>query len=154
MNIKEFLDFVDFLKNVDKYEQRVKLLQDENTRLENNIRLTSEIADIPKTKELTAQLLEEAKVTLATAKQDAADIKEKAKTSFDKKLAEVLARETEATAKLAEGQKALKEANILHTGLIAELKKQQTELTAKEALLSSTQLEVEDRLAKLKSVMG
>jgi chromosome segregation ATPase len=154
MNINEFLDFVNFLKNVDKYEQRVQVLKDENTRLEDNIRLTSEIADIPRTKELTAKLLDEARSTLASAKQEASETKEKAKTSYDKKLAEVVVRETEAAAILAEGKAAVKEAKDLQTGLIAELKKQEKALAARDAILAATQLEVDERLAKLKAVMG
>jgi cell division septum initiation protein DivIVA len=154
MNIKEFLDFVDFLKNVDKYEQRVKILQDENTRLEDNIRLTSEIADIPRTKELTAKLLKEADVTLADAKQEAVDIKEKAKATYDKRLSDLVVRETSANAALAESQKVFKEATTLHNTLIADLKKQLADVSVKSDALDKAQKEVDERLEKLKSVMG
>ena len=154
MNMNDFLGFVDFLKNVDLYEERVKVLQDENTRLEDNIRLTSEIADIPRTKELTAQLLEEARTTLAKAKQDSADTREKAKTSYDKKLADVMLREAEAASVLASGNKAIQEANNLQLNLIAKLRKQESEVATKSALLETTQQEVAERLSKLKAVMG
>ena len=154
MNMNDFLGFVDFLKNVDLYEERVKVLQDENTRLEDNIRLTSEIADIPRTKELTAQLLEEARTTLAKAKQDSADTREKAKTSYDKKLADVVLREAEAASVLASGNKSIQEANNLQLNLIAKLRKQESEVATKSALLETTQQEVAERLSKLKAVMG
>lgn len=154
MNINDFLDFVDFLKNVDKYEQRAKTLKDENDRLETNIRLTTEIADIPRTKELTAKLLDEARATLIAAKQEAVDLKDKAKTSYDKKLAEVLAKETEATNMLTESRATLKEAKELQTGLITELKKQEEAVAIKSTQLTASQQEVDERLAKLKAVMG
>lgn len=153
MNIKDFLDFVDFIKNVDKYEARVQALKDENDRLEANIRLTSEVSEIAYTKERTDQLFEQAKKELDAAKITAADVKEKAKTSFDKKLADLVARETDVREKQADAYAKLKQAEDLNIKLNETLKTQVASLEAKEAELDKTQKEVNIRLAKLKSVM-
>jgi len=153
MNIKDFLDFVDFIKNVEKYEARVQVLKDENDRLETNIKLTSEVADIPRTKQLTEDLYASAKKELADAKEQAVDIKEKAKTAFDKRLAELTSREKAAEEKYQIATSTLKEAQELNSQLNAALQKQLQEFEARQLKLQETQFEVDTRLAKLKSVM-
>jgi len=153
MNIKDFLDFVDFIKNVEKYEARVQVLKDENDRLETNIKLTSEVADIPRTKQLTEDLYASAKKELADAKEQAVDIKEKAKTVFDKRLAELTSREKAAEEKYQIATSTLKEAQELNSQLNATLQKQLQEFEARQLKLQETQFEVDTRLAKLKSVM-
>ena len=153
MNIKDFLDFVDFIKNVEKYEARVHVLKDENDRLETNIKLTSEVADIPRTKQLTEDLYASAKKELSDAKEQAVDIKEKAKTAFDKRLAELSSREKAAEEKYQVATSTLKEAQELNSQLNAALQKQLQEFEARQLQLQETQFEVDARLAKLKSVM-
>ena len=153
MNIKDFLDFVDFIKNVEKYEARVQVLKDENDRLETNIKLTSEVADIPRTKQLTEDLYASAKKELSDAKEQAVDIKEKAKTAFDKRLAELSSREKAAEEKYQVATSTLKEAQELNSQLNAALQKQLQEFEARQLQLQETQFEVDARLAKLKSVM-
>ena len=153
MNIKDFLDFVDFIKNVEKYEARVQVLKDENDRLETNIKLTSEVADIPRTKQLTEDLYASAKKELSDAKEQAVDIKEKAKTVFDKRLAELTSREKAAEEKYQVATSTLKEAQELNSQLNAALQKQLQEFEAHQLKLQETQFEVDARLAKLKSVM-
>jgi len=153
MNIKDFLDFIDFIKNVEKYEARVQVLKDENDRLETNIKLTSEVADIPRTKQLTEDLYASAKKELADAKEQAVDIKEKAKTVFDKRLAELTSREKAAEEKYQIATSTLKEAQELNSQLNATLQKQLQEFEARQLKLQETQFEVDTRLAKLKSVM-
>lgn len=153
MNIKDFLDFVDFIKNVEKYEARVQVLKDENDRLETNIKLTSEVADIPRTKQLTEDLYASAKKELSDAKEQAVDIKEKAKTVFDKRLAELTSREKAAEEKYQVATSTLKEAQELNSQLNAALQKQLQEFEARQLKLQETQFEVDARLAKLKSVM-
>ena len=153
MNIKDFLDFVDFIKNVEKYEARVQVLKDENDRLETNIKLTSEVADIPRTKQLTEDLYASAKKELSDAKEQAVDIKEKAKTAFDKRLTELTSREKAAEEKYQVATSTLKEAQELNSQLNAALQKQLQEFEARQLKLQETQFEVDARLAKLKSVM-
>lgn len=154
MNIKDFLDFVDFLKNVDMYEKRVHVLRDENERLETNIKLTAEIADIPRTRQVTEQLLAEAREAAEAAKKEASEIKERAKTLYDKRIAEVTVRESEAVTKYEKGKEALKEAENLNATLNAQLRRQLSDLEISQAKLQVTQSEMEERLSKLKSVMG
>lgn len=154
MNLNDFLDFVDFVKNAEALGKQVQVLKDENDRLETNIKLTSEIADIPRTKELTANLLEDARVTLDQAKKEAADVKEKAKTAYQKQLADVSEREGKAQDLLKEARQALKDAETLHATLIKDLAAQLEAVKQKEDVLVKTQAEVSERLDKLKSVMG
>jgi len=153
MNIKDFLDFVDFIKNADKYEQRVQSLKDENDRLETNIKLTSEIADIPRTKALTEEMFLTAKQEVATAKETASDIKEKAKTVYDKRLADLVAREKDVENKAKEASSMLVEATSITQELNAGLRSQLSLAETKVKALEITQAEVDSRLAKLKSVM-
>ena len=153
MNIKDFLDFVDFIKNVEKYEARVQVLKDENDRLETNIKLTSEVADIPRTKQLTEDLYASAKKELASAKEQAVEIKEKAKTAFDKRLGELTSREQAAEEKYQIATSTLKEAQDLNSQLNSALQKQLAEYEARQIKLQEAQAEVDARLAKLKSVM-
>jgi chromosome segregation ATPase len=154
MNIKEFLDFVAFIKDVDKYEARVKTLKDENDRLEANIRLTSEVAEVSYNRELAAKLHEEAKQVLADAKVVAAETKARSKTVYEKRLEEVVAREGAVRDASERNALALKEAKDLNEQLNAALQKQLAVLDAKEASLAEAEKEVKERLAKLKSVMG
>lgn len=154
MNINDMLNFIDFIKDVDMYKKRLTALQDENARLETNIKLTAEVADIPRTKELTERLLNEARDTLKAAKTEAEEIKSKAKVVYDKRLAEVSAQETAASIALSDGRAAYKEAQDLHKTLIADLKKQQIAVEQKQAQLDASQAEVNTRLEKLKAVMG
>ena len=154
MNIKEFLDFVAFIKDVDKYEARVKTLKDENDRLEANIRLTSEVAEVSYNRELAAKLHEEAKQVLADAKVVAAETKARSKTVYEKRLEEVVARETAVRDESERNALALKEAKILNEQLNVSLQKQLAVLDAKEASLAEAEKEVKERLVKLKSVMG
>ncbi len=154
MNLKDFLDFADFVKNVEKYEARVQSLKDENDRLETNIKLTAEVVDIPRTKELTEKLLTEARVTLASAKEEAKTIVERAKASYDKRLAEVTTKEAAAENALANSRTVLTEAQTLHSTLIAELQRQLSSVDKQQKALQASQTEVDERLVKLKSVMG
>lgn len=153
MNIKDFLDFVDFIKNVDKYEARVQTLKDENDRLEANIRYTSEVAEIANTKEVVAKLLSQAQKELDDAKLTAVEVKEKAKVVYDKRLAEVALRETATSEAQTLATATLKKAEDLNVILNASLVKQLSSLETKEVALDEKMLEVSARLAKLKSVM-
>ena len=153
MNIKDFLDFVDFIKNVDKYEARVQTLKDENDRLEANIRYTTEVAEIANTKEVVAKLLSQAQKELDDAKLTAVEVKEKAKVVYDKRLAEVALRETATSEAQTLATATLKKAEDLNVILNASLVKQLSSLETKEVALDEKMLEVSARLAKLKSVM-
>lgn len=154
MNIKDFLDFVAFVKDVEKYEARVQALKDENDRLETNIRLTSEVAEVAYNRERANKLHEEAKAVLEEAKAEALATKEKAKSVYDKRLADVAAREAVVLEKQTEAANLLKEAKAVNEQLNAELQKQLSIVATKEAALNEATKEVEERLAKLKSVMG
>jgi hypothetical protein len=154
MNIKEFLDFVAFIKDVDKYEARVQTLKDENDRLETNIRLTSEVAEVSRNRELAAKLHEEAKKVLEDAKITASETKARAKTVYEKRLDEVVVREGDARELQSEAAETLKKAKDLNEQLNATLQNQLAILMAKEASLDEAEKEVRERLTKLKSVMG
>lgn len=154
MNIKEFLDFVAFVKDVEKYEARVQTLKDENGRLETNIRLTSEVAEVSRNRELAAKLHEEAKKILEDAKIAAAETKARAKTVYEKRLEEVVARESGVRELQSEAAETLKKAKDLNEQLNTALQNQLAVLASKEASLDEAEKEVRERLAKLKSVMG
>jgi len=154
MNLNDFLAFVEFVKDVDKYQERVSALKAENDRLEKNIELTAQVANIPRVKELTEKKLEEARETLAAAQTEAVAIKEKAKNAYEARKVVLDQKETQAAEALSEGRRALQEARELHATLVAEAKRELADLQKRQEQVSQVQQEVTERLSKLKSVMG
>jgi flagellar biosynthesis/type III secretory pathway protein FliH len=154
MNLNDFLAFVEFVKDVDKYQERVSALKAENDRLEKNIELTAQVANIPRVKELTEKKLEEAREILAAAQAEAVAIKEKAKSAYEARKVVLDQKETQAAEALSEGRRALQEARELHATLVAEAKRELADLQKRQEQVSQVQQEVTERLSKLKSVMG
>ena len=116
--------------------------------------MTSEVAEVSYNRELASKLHEEAKQVLADAKVVAAETKARSKTVYEKRLEEVVARETAVRDESERNALALKEAKILNEQLNVSLQKQLAVLDAKEASLAEAEKEVKERLVKLKSVMG
>jgi len=154
MNLNDFLDFVDAIKNVEKYEAQVKDLRDENERLEKNIAATAKVTELSALLEAAAIDQAEAKKLVKEAKEEAAKLKEAAKVSYDAKHAALVIREGEVAEKLLQASKALEAATTLNTETKETLAKELADVHARKAKLIADSAEVTERLAKLKAVMG
>lgn len=154
MNINDFLDFVDAIKNIEQYEKQVQTLKEENERLEKNIAATVKVGELSALLEKATKDAEEAAATLKAAKQEAISIKEVAKASYDKKEAAVALREVEIGVKLEKAQAALEQASKLNADTETRLTKELADVHARKTQLITANQEVAERLEKLKTVMG
>lgn len=154
MNINDFLDFVDAIKNIEKYEAQVQTLKEENERLEKNIEATTKVGELSVLLDKATKDKEEAAALLKAAKQEASSVKEAAKVAYDDKVAKMVVREKEVEMKMEQASVLLAQATKLNTDTETRLAKELLEVHARKAALITANQEVADRLEKLKSVMG
>jgi hypothetical protein len=154
MNTNDFLSFVDFIKDIDKYEQRVKVLNDENKRLEENIALTGKASEIRSLHAVAEATVRETNQALQDAKTEATKLKAEAKAYYDKKYADSSVKETEAAALLDKAIAAQKEAEQWYKDNNVKLEATLAEIEKLKQITLEEKQEVEARLEKLKAVMG
>lgn len=157
MQFEEFLSVIDLLKDTKKYEARVVELQARDQAIQDSIKQLGVVGDITKAKAAADALIVKAEDLVAKATKQAEQILAGAHTAYDKRHEDLKKREVVADQALADyntikNQFSARE-NALHSKekevefLRSSLMKQQEEFSAK-------QLEVDDRLAKLRQVMG
>lgn len=157
MQLNELLEFIDLVKNPDKYKAKVDELIAYNKTIEANIQLTEDIADIAKAKTLTAKALNE-----ATAQIDAAKIEAKRCVADAQAQASKLVSTADERRLVLENWagelKAREDSLILRSTSLAKLEAdvadRSRQVEQDRASLTVQLQEVAERLEKLKSVMG
>ena len=157
MQFDEFLKVLDLLQNPDKYAAQIAELTQRHDSIQVSIEhLNSRIA-VAVTQEEADKNLAEAKKTVADAKEEAKKITEKASASFDKKLADLVVRETAAEQAIQAHQNAKllwaerKAEHIAKEKQLGDLRKQLDDGIAE---MAKKQAEVDARLNKLRQAMG
>ena len=156
MNIQDIADFIDLIKNPDKYDKLLKDLVDEQERLKAVIKTVGDVAEIESIKTQIKldekQAILDREAILKKIEQDR--VKENVATT-------VLQADLQATRTkyqtlyqdLQEKEAETKELNQLAKKREKDLVRKQAELQEKLANVEALKLELEDRLAKLKAVM-
>jgi chromosome segregation ATPase len=156
MNIQDIADFIDLIKNPDKYDKLLKDLVDEQERLKAVIKTVGDVAEIESIKTQIKldekQAILDREAILTKIEQDR--VKENVATT-------VLQADLQATRTkyqtlyqdLQEKEAETKELNKLAKKREKDLVSKQAELQEKLNNVEALKLELEDRLAKLKAVM-
>ena len=156
MNIQDIADFIDLIKNPDKYDKLLKDLVDEQERLTAVIKTVGDVAEIESIKTQIKldekQAILDREALLKKIEQDR--VKENVATT-------VLQADLQATRTkyqtlyqdLQEKEAETKELNQLAKKREKDLVRKQAELQEKLTNVEALKLELEDRLAKLKAVM-
>lgn len=156
MNIQDVAEFIDLVKNPDKYDKLLKDLVDEQDRLKAVIKTVGDVAEIESIKTQIKldekQAILDREAILTKIEQDR--VKENAATT-------VLQADLQATRTkyqtlyqdLQEKEAETKELNKLAKKREKDLVSKQAELQEKLTNVEALKLELEDRLAKLKAVM-
>ena len=156
MNIQDIADFIDLIKNPDKYDKLLKDLVDEQERLTAVIKTVGDVTEIESIKTQIKldekQAILDREAILTKIEQDR--VKENVATT-------VLQADLQATRTkyqtlyqdLQEKEAETKELNKLAKKREKDLVSKQAELQEKLTNVEALKLELEDRLAKLKAVM-
>ena len=156
MNIQDVAEFIDLVKNPDKYDKLLKDLVDEQDRLKAVIKTVGDVAEIESIKTQIKldekQAILDREAILKKIEQDR--VKENVATT-------VLQADLQATRTkyqtlyqdLQEKEAETKELNKLAKKREKDLVSKQAELQEKLTNVEALKLELEDRLAKLKAVM-
>ena len=156
MNIQDIADFIDLIKNPDKYDKLLKDLVDEQERLTAVIKTVGDVTEIESIKTQIKldekQAILDREALLTKIEQDR--VKENVATT-------VLQADLQATRTkyqtlyqdLQEKEAETKELNKLAKKREKDLVSKQAELQEKLTNVEALKLELEDRLAKLKAVM-
>ena len=156
MNIQDVAEFIDLVKNPDKYDKLLKDLVDEQERLIAVIKTVGDVAEIESIKTQIKldekQAILDREAILTKIEQDR--VKENVATT-------VLQADLQATRTkyqtlyqdLQEKEAETKELNQLAKKREKDLVSKQAELQEKLTNVEALKLELEDRLAKLKAVM-
>ena len=156
MNIQDVAEFIDLVKNPDKYDKLLKDLVDEQDRLKAVIKTVGDVAEIESIKTQIKldekQAILDREAILRKIEQDR--VKENVATT-------VLQADLQATRTkyqtlyqdLQEKEAETKELNRLAKKREKDLVSKQAELQEKLTNVEALKLELEDRLAKLKAVM-
>lgn len=157
MNIQDVAEFIDLVKNPDKYDKLLKDLVDEQDRLKAVIKTVGDVAEIESIKTQIKldekQAILDREAILTKIEQDR--VKENVATT-------VLQADLQATRTkyqtlyqdLQEKEAETKELNKLAKKREKDLVSKQAELQEKLTNVEALKLELEDRLAKLKAVMS
>jgi F0F1-type ATP synthase membrane subunit b/b' len=157
MNFNDIFDFIQLVKDPKKYEAKLAELKAYDASIKANIALSDDVNDIETAKKLAAEALNKNNAILAEANKEAAKIMDGARAVYDQKFQELGATQREAEnaiAKQKQQELVMKQqANALAKDQsdIADLRAQ---LQAERQQVAQLQKEVDERLEKLKSVMG
>ena len=156
MNIQDVAEFIDLVKNPDKYDKLLKDLVDEQERLTAVIKTVGDVAEIESIKtqikldEKQAILDREAILTKIEQDRVKANV---ATTVLQADLQATRTKYQTLYQDLQEKEAETKELNKLAKKREKDLVSKQAELQEKLTNVEALKLELEDRLAKLKAVM-
>jgi chromosome segregation ATPase len=157
MQFDEFLSVLDLLKDPSKYEAKITELKAREKAIQDSVAQLGVVGDIAKSQAKVKSLTDKAETLVANAQAQAEDIISGAQAAFNKRHDELKAREVVADqalanyntikSQLAAREDALRAQEKVVETLRESLQKQQEDLSVK-------QLEVDERLSKLRQVMG
>lgn len=157
MQFDEFLSVIDLLKDTKKYEAKVAELKAREQAIQDSITQLNVVGDINKAQTKANAAVLKAEETLSAASKQADQIIAAAQVVFDKRHAELKEREMVAEqaitdyntikSQLASREEVFRSKEKAVEALREILQKQQDEFTVKQA-------EVDERLTKLRQVMG
>ena len=156
MNIQDVAEFIDLVKNPDKYDKLLKDLVDEQDRLKAVIKTVGDVAEIESIKTQIKldekQAILDREAILTKIEQDR--VKENvATTALQADLQATRTKYQTLYQDLQEKEAETKELNQLAKKREKDLVSKQAELQEKLTNVEALKLELEDRLAKLKAVM-
>ena len=156
MNIQDVAEFIDLVKNPDKYDKLLKDLVDEQERLIAVIKTVGDVAEIESIKTQIKldekQAILDREAILTKIEQDR--VKENvATTALQADLQATRTKYQTLYQDLQEKEAETKELNQLAKKREKDLVSKQAELQEKLTNVEALKLELEDRLAKLKAVM-
>ena len=154
MDLRSISEFIAFVKDVDRYDKHLQTLKKQTEDLNESAAAVGQVKDIVYLREQAVADRDKAAKLIDAAKDEAEQIKAKAKSLYDVRNAQLLTKEAEADKKLKEAGEALSEAKNLNQSLNTELAKKLASLASAEADLQTERAEIKVRLEKLKSVMG
>lgn len=157
MQFDDFLSVLDLLQNPAKYAAQIDSLTQRHEEIKTSIEHLNARVDVAVTKEQADQMVVDASTTLSDAKEQASKIVTEAQRSFDSRLADLQVRETAAEQAIQVYQNAKlqwAERKAEHMAKEAQIVEAQRKLIADQEALRTKQLEVDDRLNKLRQVMG
>lgn len=157
MQFDDFLKVIDLLKNPDSYKAQVDELTTRNQAIQDSIAQLNIGSDIAQARAAAQALNDQAQVMVAQATAQAADIIVGAQRAFDVKYAEIAVRELSADQALANYNSIKTQWTARDNDLrVAEkaLATGQAQLQQDQSDLRIKQAEVDDRLSKLRQVMG
>ena len=157
MQFDEFLGVLDLLKDPVKYEQKVNELKAHNQSIQDSIAQMGVTGDVVKAQAKADKLVAKAEAILATAQADAETLIANARNVYNAKFEEIKQREVVADQALAnyntiKNQTAAREQELRQAEKAAVAL--QAVLAAQQADLNTKQAEVDERLNKLRQVMG
>ena len=157
MNFEEFLKVLDLLKDPSKYEAKVAELQAREVAIQESIKSLGIVGDIAKAKKKAEALIAEAEAKVIKAQDEAEVIVASAQSAFNTKLTALQAKEVVADQALANYNTMKEQTASREAALRAsekEIEKARAQLTKDQQELATKQAEVDERLAKLRQVMG
>ena len=157
MQFDEFLSVVDLLKDTNKYTTRVTELQTREKAIKDATEQLGIVGDVAKAKQQVEALKEQAKAAIEVANTKAAKILTDAQTAYDKRHAELKEREVVADQAVA-NYNTIKASQISREDVLRHKEKEvdalRSSLQKQLEEVSTKQREVDERLSKLREVMG
>ena len=157
MNIQDIADFIDLVKNPVKYEKALQNIKEEQQRLKAVVETVGKASELESLR----------KEVLAKQTKQEEEFKSKTEANEKKLLAKLKsleATQVKAQEELDKAQKAQAEAQLKQIsadelqasfgGRDKQIRKQEEELAQRLAAIQAKELELEERLTKLRAVMG
>jgi hypothetical protein len=157
MNIQDVVTFLELIKDPTVFEQRVQRLVDEQNKLNSLIETVGKVSDINAMRELAGKRVQEADDLLEKAKADSEKIRETAANTYVKRNATLDKREAVVQEQLQKSLEALETAQQIEASFAAtskELKERERIVLEREQKAVVLEQELQERLEKLRSVMG
>jgi hypothetical protein len=157
MNIQDVVTFLELIKDPTVFEQRVQRLVDEQNKLNSLIETVGKVSDINSMRELAGKRVQEADDLLEKAKADSEKIRETAANTYVKRNATLDKREAVVQEQLQKSLEALETAQQIEASFAAtskELKERERIVLEREQKAVVLEQELQERLEKLRSVMG
>lgn len=157
MNFDDLFDFIQLIKDPKKYEAKVLELQAYDASIKANIALSDDVKDIETAKKMAVEALNKNNAILANAQNEARKLIDDARSIYDKKFQDLGIAQRAAEETIAKNKQQEIAMNEQMTSLTRDqkaLQETRAQLEQERKQLAQLQLEVSERLDKLKSVMG
>lgn len=157
MNIQDVADFLDLVKNPDKYEARLKAIKEEQERLNTVIATVGKASELDKLRKEVEKERDQLQEDFVKATRERDAYVEREVEVLTKKKIEYTEAISKATELAASAELKLQEANALiksHDGREKKLKQGEDGLAVRQKQLDALIAEYNEKVAKLRSVMA